>query len=105
MNDFEESREIPQWLSWTLLVLLTAGIVTWCMFLMMMVMDEPRQWDFGTFEDVPAKSVYSTHPGVPPFDPVNTPQQMPRLPASGRSRDIPSAPAAVDPEPPEGKTP
>jgi len=80
-------------MSWTLLVLLSIGIVCWCMFLMMMVMDVPREWDFGAFQDVPAQSVYSTQPVVPRFnpahwtrfDPKQVPQQMPKLPEARRS--------------------
>ena len=81
----EEHRDIPQWLSWALLALLTAGVVAWCMFLMMMVMDAPRAWDFGAFPDVPGESVYSTRPGTPPFDPETVPRQMPKLPEARRS--------------------
>ncbi len=93
MIGHEEHRAIPQWLSWTILVLLTAAIVSWCMFLMMMVMDAPREWDFGAFQDVPAQSVYSTRPVMPRFnpahwtrfDPGQVPQQMPKLPEARRS--------------------
>jgi hypothetical protein len=85
MIEHEEHRAIPQWLSWALLVLLTIGVVSWCMFLMMMVMDAPREWDFGAFQDVPGQSIFSTRPGVPPFDPKNTPLQMPKLPEAKRS--------------------
>jgi hypothetical protein len=93
MIGHEEHRDIPQWLSWLLLVVLTGAIVSWCMFLMMMVMDAPREWDFGAFQDVPAQSVYSTRPSlprlnskiVPRFDPKQVPQQMPKLPEARRS--------------------
>ena len=85
MHKHEEYREIPQALSWVLLVLLTACVVSWCMFIMMMVEDRPREWDFGALQDVPAQSVYSTSPGTPPFDPKNPPQQMPKLPEAKRS--------------------
>ncbi len=96
MIGHEEHRAIPQWLSWTLLVLLTCAIVSWCMFLMMMVMDAPREWDFGAFSDVPGQSVYSTQPSlprfnskiVPRFDPKLVPLQMPKLPEAKRSPKI-----------------
>ena len=92
MIGHEEHRAIPQWLSWLLLVLLTTGVVSWCMFLMM-VMDAPREWDFGAFQDVPAQSVYSTQPTtprfnskiLPRFDPKLVPLQMPKLPEAKRS--------------------
>lgn len=93
MIQHEEHWEIPQWLSWLLLALLTLGVVSWCMFLMMMVMDTPREWDFGAFQDVPGQSVYSTQPSAPRFtpkhwqrfDPKLVPLQMPRLPEAKRS--------------------
>jgi len=85
MHEHEEHREIPQALSWALVIVLTACVVSWCMFLMMMVEDRPREWDFGALPDVPAQSIYSTQPGIPPFDPKNPPQQMPKLPEAKRS--------------------
>ena len=100
MHEHEEHREIPQALSWALLVLLTACVVSWCMFIMMMVEDRPREWDFGALQDVPAQSVYSTQsgrastPGTPPFDPKNPPQQMPKLPEAKRSLSSPPSPKA-----------
>jgi hypothetical protein len=88
MRTHEEHRDIPQALSWALLILLTAGVVTWCMFIMMMVEDPPHQWDFGALPDVPGQSVYSTQPGTPPFDPKNPPRQMPKLPEAKRPAKI-----------------
>ncbi|MDQ1257020.1 MAG: hypothetical protein QG656_1621, partial [Candidatus Hydrogenedentes bacterium] len=80
MRTHEEHLEIPQALSWALLILLTAGVVAWCMFLMMMVEDRPGEWDFGAFHDVPGQSVYSVQTDIPPFDPKRVPEQIPKLP-------------------------
>ena len=100
MNTHEEHKEISQALSWVLLVLMTAAIVAWCMFIMMMVADRPREWDFGALPDVPAQSAYSTRPGIPPFDPKNPPQQMPKLPEAKRT---PKSGAAGDQPPASGQ--
>ena len=92
MQEHEEHREIPQALGWALIILLTACVVAWCMFLMMMVEDRPREWDFGALPDVPAQSIFSTKPGIPPFDPKNPPEQMPNLPEAKRSPKLDAAP-------------
>ncbi len=44
-------------------VILSAGLLSWAMTLMMLIPDVPREWDFGNLEFTPAKSVYSS------FDP------------------------------------
>ncbi len=99
MHQHEEHGEIAQPLSWALIVLLTAAVISWCMFIMMMVEDRPRTWDFGALPDVPAESVYSTRPGVPPFDPKQFPLQMPKLPEAKRTPKpgAPAPPAAAKP--------
>ncbi len=99
MLNHEEEIKIPQALSWILLVLLTAGVIAWCMLLMMMVGDPPRKWDFGAYPDVPGQSLYSVQRGVPFIDPKSVPAQMPKLPEAKRSRDI------VLPGRPQGGTP
>jgi hypothetical protein len=60
MERYEEDRKVGALWGWAMVFLLTAAIIGWCMFLMMMVEDPPRRWDFGSLPDVPAESIYST---------------------------------------------
>lgn len=60
MEQFEENKPIGPFWGWAMVCLLTGAIIGWCMFLMMMLDDPARQWDFGALPDVPAQSVYST---------------------------------------------
>jgi hypothetical protein len=67
-------------MGWTLLFGLAALVIAWCMFLMMMVEDPPREWDFNAFKDVPGQSIYSTV--APPVSPYKkpAPEQITPLP-------------------------
>ena len=113
MERYEENRQVGAFWGWAMVFLLTAVIIGWCMFLMMMVEDPPREWDFGTLPDVPAQSIYSTleAPTVPwtfpfrlrtpPSVTKNVPQQFPPLPEG-----IPWKPPSTQPAPgPQGGTP
>jgi len=87
MLKYEEHREFPQIVSWGILIALSISLVAWCMLLMMIIPDVPRQWDFGQLPDVPAESVYSTLP--PPSSPVLTdiPRNLPPLPEARRAKE------------------
>lgn len=87
MLKYEEHREFPLYLGWAILLALSIGLVAWCMVLMMLIPDVPRQWDFGQLPDVPGESVYSTLP--PPVTPVlpDIPRNMPPLPEARRAKE------------------
>jgi hypothetical protein len=85
--NYEEHRQIPQAIGWGILILLTIGLVAWCMLLMMIVPETPRQWDFGQLPDVPAQSIYSTLPPPPNPDLTKTPQNITPLPEAQRSQE------------------
>lgn len=75
---YEEFTLISSFWSWVILIIFSATIMGWGMFVHMMVDREvPRQWDFGQYPDVPAESEYST---VPAPNNVNVPLQIERLP-------------------------
>ena len=92
MEQYEENRQIGAFWGWFVVFALTAGIIGWCMFLMMTVADPPREWDFGALPDVPAQSIYSTQQSpsalwyfpvrlrTPPWVTQDVPKQMPTLP-------------------------
>ena len=92
MERYEENKPIGAFWGWMMVFLLAAGVIGWCMFLMMMVTDPPRQWDFGAISETPAESVYSTlkaprvHPTFPPLLRTrpsvtkDVPRQLPPLP-------------------------
>lgn len=119
MEQYEENKPIGSFWGWAMVFLLTAAVIGWCMFLMMMVEDPPRQWDFGALPDVPAESIYSTqkspkvHFTFPlllrtrPTVTKDVPQQMPPLPEgipwkppADANADAPSVAA-----PPQGVAP
>jgi len=49
----------PVW-GWVILVLMSAAILGWGMFMMLTIKDRPREWDFGVMTDTPAQSIYSS---------------------------------------------
>lgn len=58
------------------------------LFMFYMIGDKgPPGWDFGTVEDVPGQSIYSTHPGTPGTIPEPEPQHI-----SGRPPLAPPGP-------------
>lgn len=84
---YEENRQIPQALGWGILILVAISLVAWCMLLMMIIPDTPRQWNFGELPDVPAQSVYSTLPPPKTPDLKAVPQNIPPLPEAQRSKE------------------
>jgi hypothetical protein len=77
-KEYEEFTVISTFWSWVLLIAFSILIMSWGMFIKMMVgREQPRTWDFGTLPDVPAQSPYSS---VKPPVEVNTPLQIQRLP-------------------------
>lgn len=76
-KEYEEFVQISSFASWVILIAFCALIMSWGMFVEMMIMDRPAQWDFGQLPDTPSESVYST--SVPPPE-VNVPFQIQRIP-------------------------
>lgn len=60
MHDYEEHKEWSTLGSWLFILLLSGGLIGWAMFMMSVIKDVPREWDYGTVPFTPAKSVYST---------------------------------------------
>lgn len=89
----------PFW-GWIILILFSVSVLGFGMWLMMAVPDVPRQWNFGTYPDTPAASVYSTK--QPPAD-VPVYRVVPELPESSPlSRIRTQAPTAGTQEQPPG---
>lgn len=76
-KEYEEFVQISSLWSWVILIAFCALILGWGMFVEMMIMDRPSQWDFGQLPDTPGESAYST--AAPPSD-VNIPYQIQRIP-------------------------
>ncbi|MFZ0389500.1 MAG: hypothetical protein WAN36_03500 [Calditrichia bacterium] len=74
---YEEYSVVSQTTGWIIIFAFTALILCWAVFVMVSVPDVPRQWDFGSLPDTPAKSVYSS---AVPADSQQVPQQFPVLP-------------------------
>jgi hypothetical protein len=62
---YDEYKVPSQFWGWVLLILFAAAIVSYGMWLMMVVPDAPRFWDHGQKPDTPAESVYSTYQPLP----------------------------------------
>jgi hypothetical protein len=76
-KEYEEQTIISPLASWVILIVFSAIIMGWGMFVEMIVMTPPPQWDFGVLPDTPGQSQYST--AAPPPD-INVPYQIQRLP-------------------------
>ncbi len=74
----------PVW-GWVVLILFSVSVLGFGMWLMMVVPDVPRHWDFGTYPDTPAESVYSTE--QPPMD-VKLKRVVPELPEAESDKRI-----------------
>lgn len=62
---YEEYKVAPQCWGWALLILFSAAIMSYAMWMMYIVPDPPRYWDHGERLDTPAESVYSTYEPSP----------------------------------------
>jgi hypothetical protein len=76
-KEYEEQTIISSVTSWVILIVFPIIILSWGMFVEMIVMVGPSYWDFGVLPDTPAQSQYST--AFPPPD-INVPYQIHRLP-------------------------
>jgi hypothetical protein len=76
-KEYEEQTIISSFWSWVILIVFPILILSWGMFVEMVVSVGPSRWDFGTLPDTPSQSVYST--SLPPSD-VNVPYQIHRIP-------------------------
>jgi hypothetical protein len=77
-EQFEEYRVVRgKIMGWVLLVIFSALVMGWGMFIHMMVPDIPRTWDFGALPDTPGISVYST---IVPVSKEPPPRQLEPLP-------------------------
>ena len=96
MERFEEYRSINHLLSWVSVIMLSATIIGFCLLAHHLVMEAPRKWDFGTLEDVPSKSIYSTVDA--PDSGVEPPAQIEALPEA-RPLDVDDAASLALPAP------
>ena len=78
-KEYEEQTLISTLASWAILIIFPVIILTWGMFVEMLVDTQPAHWDFGVLPDTPSVSQYST--ALPPSD-VNVPYQIKRIPDS-----------------------
>lgn len=76
---YEEDRMISPLWGWVILILFSASILGWGMFMMMMIMDAPREWDMGDLPDTPASSIYSS---IEPRIWITPPRQLAPVPGS-----------------------
>jgi hypothetical protein len=75
----EEYRMIGSAASWLILVVFTAAVISWGMWMMMTVRDAPREWDMGALPETPASSEYSS---IEPPQTQNPPRQLAPVPGS-----------------------
>lgn len=77
LHEYEEHKRLPQILGWMLLILLSASLIGYGLWVHSLVPDQPRQWDFGALPQTPAESVYSS---VAPSPEAEPPRQVAPLP-------------------------
>lgn len=59
MNDSEEHKEWRPLISWLFIIGLSVSLFV-VMMILMLIMEKPREWDFGTIPFTPSESVYSS---------------------------------------------
>ena len=72
-RQYEQLQLIPQVWGWLGLVLTACLVIGWGVGLHMAIHDAPRYWEFGTYVDTPAESIFSTY--EPPWQ-EKVPAQM-----------------------------
>lgn len=102
-NHIEEKYLPSPFWGWLILVLFSASLLGFGMWLMMSIPDVPRQWNFGAYPDTPAESVYSTGQlplnvilkrAVPMLPEANTEKRIrSQGPAAGTQRQPPGGPS------------
>lgn len=72
--EHEEVRESPRFRSWWVgtwfaPLLVSGGILFWCLAIYLLIGNRPRDWDYGVAPYVPGESIFSINPiprGIPP---------------------------------------
>jgi hypothetical protein len=59
-KEYEEQTIISSVASWIILIVFPIIILSWGMFVKMIVATGPAHWDFGILPDTPSQSIYST---------------------------------------------
>ena len=76
-HEVERDEQGPSLKGWFYVCGLALFFMIYGLFMFYMIGDKgPPGWDFGTVEDVPGQSVYSTHPGAPGTIPEPEPQHV-----------------------------
>jgi hypothetical protein len=76
-NKFGPEERGPSLKGWIYVCVLALSFLVYGLFMFYMIGDKgPPGWDFGTVDDVPGQSVYSTHPGAPGTIPEPEPQHV-----------------------------
>ena len=87
-NKFGPEERGPSLKGWFYVCVLALSFLVYGLFMFYVIGDKgPPGWDFGTVEDVPGESIYSTHPGALGTIPAPEPQHV-----SGRPPLAPPGP-------------
>jgi hypothetical protein len=96
VNEDRDAKSQGRWMeakAWFYVCGLALLFLIYGLFMFYMIGDKgPPGWDFGTMEDVPGQSVYSTLPGAPGTIPEPEPQHV-----SGRPPLAPAGPGTEKP--------
>jgi hypothetical protein len=89
-ENYIEEKYLPRpfW-GWCLLILFSASLLGFGMWLMMAIPDVPRQWNFGTYPDTPAESVYSTKQPPESIKPIRVVPELPEATPDERMKKEP----------------
>ena len=86
-EEYEEFLKIPSLWGWITLFIVSGVILGWGMLIMYLIPDRPRFWDYGSFDETPAASIYSTE--LPPRTVVDVPPQIAPPPEAKKREDKP----------------
>ncbi len=67
---------------WLIVIAITLAVLVNGLFMFFTIGDKgPPDWDFGTVEDIPGQSIYSTNPAIPGPAGIPQPQHVNEKPA------------------------
>jgi hypothetical protein len=65
LHQYEQFKPFSHRLTWLILILAACMLVAWGVLFCMVIPSAPRHWNFDTYVDTPAESVFSTAPPPP----------------------------------------
>jgi len=93
-DSFEEIRVISQPKAWAILIVLSAAIIAWGLWVYSIIPNTPRVHNYGALNDAPGQSIYSTD--ATPGGGTEVPAQI-QLPPEAKPLNSTPPPATTAP--------